>query len=332
MKSLKTRILSAAMAGILAVSMAIPAFASSTNIEGSYQDITIAVLVPKTGTAQINPYGLPVKLNTAGQSITGEQIVTKPLAIANQSEVDLAVSATVTASIKGDLKFLEAAPAADDTSKSAFVYLQMKQETTLLQAGLNTEKTGFTDAVLDPAAAAWKQAYNADKDLVLNSRETGASKDNMVFLKKGTAGSDANLMDIVAGGAAMFRLSGAVVAGPREAWTAADGFTSTVAFTFKPDTTAVNATIDKTDLTVTAGANHTAVVTITGLTTAGVNITNVTWAATGSNATVAGSGTNNTTGTITAGSNANTTETITATVTADNGMTYTYTTTVNIAA
>ncbi len=331
MKSLKTRILSAAMAGILAVSMAIPAFASSTNIEGSYQDITIAVLVPKTGTAQINPYGLPVKLNTAGQSITGEQIVTKPLAIANQSEVDLAVSATVTASIKGDLKFLETAPAADDTSKSAFVYLQMKQESTLVQGGLNTEKTGFTDAVLDPVAAAWKQAYNADKDLVLNSRDTGASKENMVFLKKGTAPSGGgDIMDIAAGGAAMFRLSGAVVAGPREAWTAADGFTSTVAFTFKPDTTAVNATIDKTELTVAAGANHTATVTISGLTTDGVNITSVTWAAAGSNATVAGSGTNNTTGTITGAAVGD--ETITATVTADNGMTYTYTVNVTVKA
>lgn len=331
MKSLKTRILSAAMAGILAVSMAIPAFASSTNIEGSYQDITIAVLVPKTGTAQINPYGLPVKLNTAGQSITGEQIVTKPLAIANQSEVDLAVSATVTASIKGDLKFLETAPAADDTSKSAFVYLQMKQERTLVQGGLNTEKTGFTDAVLDPVAAAWKQAYNADKDLVLNSRDTGASKENMVFLKKGTAPSGGgDIMDIAAGGAAMFRLSGAVVAGPREAWTAADGFTSTVAFTFKPDTTAVNATIDKTELTVAAGANHTATVTISGLTTDGVNITSVTWAAAGSDAIVAGSGTNNTTGTITGAAVGD--ETITATVTADNGMTYTYTVNVTVKA
>lgn len=331
MKSLKNRILSAAMAGILAVSMAIPAFASSTNIEGSYQDITIAVLVPKTGTAQINPYGLPVKLTTAGKSITGEQIVTKPLAIANQSEVDLAVSATVTASLKGDLTFLEAAPAADTTSKGAFVYLQMKQDATLVQGALNTEKTNFTDAVLDTAAAAWKQAYNADKDLVLNSRDAGASKENMVFLKKGTAPSGGgDIMDIAAGGAAMFRLSGAVVAAPREAWTAADGFTSTVAFTFKPDTTAVNATIDKTTLTVGAGAAHTATVTISGLTTDGVNITSVTWAAAGSNATVAGSGTNNTTGTITGAAAGD--ETITATVTADNGMTYTYTVNVTVTA
>lgn len=326
MKSLKTRILSAAMAGVLAVSMAIPAFASSTNIEGSYEDITIAVLVPQSGTAQINPYGLPIKLTTAGSSITGEQIVTRPLAIANQSEVDLAVSATVTASIKGDLKFLEAAPTADDTSKSAFVYLQMKQETSLIESTLATDKKGFAAATIDPLAAAWKQAYNADKDLVLNSRDAGASKDNMVFLKKATDNS--GTMEISAGGAAMFRLSGAVVANPREAWTAADGFTSTVAFTFKPDTTAVNATIDKTELTVAAGATHTATVTITGLTTDGVNITGVSWAAAGSNASVAGSGTNGTTGTITATTAG--AETITATVTADNGMTYTYSVAVTV--
>lgn len=320
------KLLSLALSGILAASLAVPAFATSTNIEGSYEDITIAVLVPQAGTAQINPYGLPVKLTTAGSSITGEQIVTRPLAIANQSEVDLAVSATVTASIKGDLKFIEAAPLADDTSKSAFVYLQMKQENTLVETTLATDKKSFAAATIDPLAAAWKQAYDADKDLVLNARDTGASKENMVFLKKAT--DNGGTMEISAGGAAMFRLSGAVVASPREAWTTADGFTSTVAFTFKPDTTAVTATVDKTDLTVAAGTSHTATVTITGLTTTGVNITGVTWAAAGSNATVAGSGTNNTTGTITGVAVGS--ETITATVTADNGMTYTYSVTVNV--
>ena len=33
---------------------------NSTVVEGTYKEIPIAVEVPTTGTAQINPYGLPV--------------------------------------------------------------------------------------------------------------------------------------------------------------------------------------------------------------------------------------------------------------------------------
>lgn len=56
MKTLKNRILSGAMAGALALSLAVPAFASnSTDITGTYQAVTIDVTVPTSGTAQINP-------------------------------------------------------------------------------------------------------------------------------------------------------------------------------------------------------------------------------------------------------------------------------------
>lgn len=320
------KLLSLALSGVLAASLAIPAFATSTNITGAYEDIEIAVLVPTTGTAQINPYGLPVKLTTANKSIVNEQIVTKPLAIANKSEVDLAVSASVVATANGDLKFVEAAPLAGDTSKSAFVYLQMKPERTLLESALNTEKTGFTDTVLDTAAAAWKQAYNADKDLVLNGREAGSSKENMVFLKK--ASTTGGNVTIAQGGGAMFRLSGSVVSNPREAWTESDGFNATVAFTFRPDTTKVVA--DKTAVTVKVTSSdpaHTAVVNLTDFTTDEVGFAtdaaNITWSVTegSANASVAKDGTDPKKATITGDTVG--TAVVTASVIADNGLTYT---------
>ena len=310
----------AVMGGVMALSMASPAFATANvEITGTYEEMEIAVVVTDSGEAQINPYGLPVKLTTANKSIVNEQIVTKPLAIANKSEVDLAVSASVVATANGDLKFVEAAPLAGDTSKSAFVYLQMKPERTLLESALNTEKTGFTDTVLDTAAAAWKQAYNADKDLVLNGREAGSSKENMVFLKK--ASTTGGNVTIAQGGGAMF-------SNPREAWTESDGFNATVAFTFRPDTTKVVA--DKTAVTVKVTSSdpaHTAVVNLTDFTTDEVGFAtdaaNITWSVTegSANASVAKDGTDPKKATITGDTVG--TAVVTASVIADNGLTYT---------
>ena len=64
MKSLKKRILSGAMAGVLALSMAVPAFAedpaptnTTTVFTGAYQEADIAVTVPGAVEAFLNPYG-----------------------------------------------------------------------------------------------------------------------------------------------------------------------------------------------------------------------------------------------------------------------------------
>ena len=59
----KKRVASAALAGALALSMAAPAFASQSVITGNYKEIRLAVTVPTTGKAVINPYGLPIALS-----------------------------------------------------------------------------------------------------------------------------------------------------------------------------------------------------------------------------------------------------------------------------
>ena len=76
----KKRFASSVLAGTLALSLAAPALAANnttTNIAGSYADIPIAVVVPTTGTAQINPYGLPVSITKSNDStvdLTGQKI------------------------------------------------------------------------------------------------------------------------------------------------------------------------------------------------------------------------------------------------------------------
>ena len=146
MKTLKNRILSGAMAGVLAMSLAVPAFAAggtpapaaanTTEINGTYTPITIDVVVPANGAAQINPYGLPIEVpkSSGGKvSFENQKIMTQPTAaIKNKMKVDLAVKAAVTGAIKAlpggstatPMKFASEALTADVTAKSVFAYVQ----------------------------------------------------------------------------------------------------------------------------------------------------------------------------------------------------------------
>lgn len=264
MKTLKKRVLSSVMAGALAVSMAVPAFASNTQITGTYEEIPIDVVVPETGEAQINPYGLPIKLDTTN-IISGEQIVTKPLAIINKSQVNLTVGASVTATVKGTMKLAAEAPAADDTSKSAFVYLQMMR-TTLAESDLDATDaavSGLKAASINPVVATWAQDYDANVDVVLNATRANTGSDLVILKAASVNASDDTKMDVETGGIALFRLAGKAVEAPREAWTSKDGFTAAVAFTFKPDTAKVG--LDKTGAALTLADNGTLVVNINGM-------------------------------------------------------------------
>ena len=335
MKTLKKRVLSCVMAGVLAVSMAVPAFATaspspapntSTNITGAYVDIVIDVNVPTTGEAQINPYGLPVKLDDDGTNkITGEQIVTKPLLLVNNSDSNLNVSASVTATATGDLRFATAAPTASDTYKSAFVYLQMKPTDLDINnkaSGSDTGIQGVTTDDVNAVFAGWKQDYAAAKDLVLNGT-SAATKDKMVTLAAATInGSTVTWNE---GSIAAFRLAGKVNDNPRDAWVTRDGFTAAIAFTFKPDTTTASLS---GNLNIPATGDTTLTV---ALSDSSLTITSVAWtSATTASATIANATTTTATNTIAHGGTGGT-SVITAEVTASNGMTYTATATVTAA-
>lgn len=245
---------SAVMAGALALSLSAPAFAAgnTTVVTGTYQDVTIDVVVPATGTAQINPYGLDVKVpDTAGTgnvgTIQGQQIVTMPLALKNKTAMDLNVGATVTGAVptaadgavamklatattKGvgsdpnDANYV--APA---TAKSAFVYLQAKQEPTLTGA----DAAVTADAIGTKFAAWTASAYNADTDVVVGTK--AVTKDNLVVLRAADmSGAGDTFAAYKAGSIALFRLAGDCVVSPKDKWTTDDSFTANVAFTFMP--------------------------------------------------------------------------------------------------
>lgn len=252
MKTLKNRILSGAMAGVLAMSLAVPAFAAggtpapaatnTTEINGTYTPITIDVVVPANGAAQINPYGLPIDVaksdNSTKVSFENQKIMTQPTAaIKNKMKVDLAVKAAVTGAIKAlpggstatPMKFASEALTADVTAKSVFAYVQVKPSA---QTGADDATLG--DALIDEYAA-WEQDYDAAKDILVKvGTET---KENFVTLKAAemdTAANGGGFKAYKAGSVALIRVAGDVVASPREDWSTDDGFTVKIAYTFAP--------------------------------------------------------------------------------------------------
>jgi hypothetical protein len=252
---LNKRIMSVAMATLMAASVAAPAFAadgetteSTTNralkIDGTYQAVDIAVVVPSTGTVIINPYALPVEIGKDADDnalkVSG-QIVTKPMAIKNQSEVALDINVSATATVKGNLTLASSAVTpASETKNAAFVYLAIEP----------TELAGEkdADAVADGAiAAAYKDqtwtAYGAgteddpvaDNVLALKATTTAVSKTGMGTLTAAEMDADdGTFAKYTEGSIAFLGLTGSCAQSPKTAWTTKDGLTANIAFTFTP--------------------------------------------------------------------------------------------------
>lgn len=284
---MKKRILSGAMAGVLALSLAVPAFATgttaepnTTNVDATYQAADIAVTVPETGKAFINPYGLDIEVpenaadsgNTNKTTISGQQIVSAPMAIKNESKMDLKVGATVTGTVKSgstmtfaaastkgtpDLPDTDANYVAPSTTKAAFVYLQAKASTAA-DTDLVGASTGVTADKIADAFAEWApQAYNSTTDVVVGTRE--AKTEKLVSLRAATVTTSGSTTTTTynPGSIALFRLSGDCPVSPRTAWAATDGFTTKIAFTFLVDPI-VKYTLTKGTM-VTAGASPTSI-------------------------------------------------------------------------
>ncbi len=247
MKTLKNRILSGAMAGVLAMSLAVPAFAAggtpapaaanTTEIDGAYQAVTIDVVVPATGNATINPYGLPIEVpKSAGGKVTFEnqKIMTAPTAaIKNKMKINLTVKAAVTGAVKEltdadaiPMKLASEALTADTTAKSVFAYVQAKPSTS------TGDDTAVPDKLIDEYAA-WKQDYSADTDILVKAGTV--TKENFVTLKAAKMDTTSGAFsEYNAGSIALIRVAGDAVASPKDAWTTADGFTVKIAYTFAP--------------------------------------------------------------------------------------------------
>lgn len=223
----KKRIASAALAGALALSMATPAFASNKSvITGNYKEVRLAVTVPSTGKAVINPYGLPISLSEK-YSISGQGISNAaPLTVQNRSAVPLKVNVSIAATKTGNFAF-ETATSIDstETGNKGLVKFEMFPAPALTETTLENE-----DALIGGFAAL--DSANALPANGLQLKGVTGSPDeatNILTLREGSA--DGSLQ---AGGAAYFRLTGKAVKAPTTPWAATDGFTATIAFTFEP--------------------------------------------------------------------------------------------------
>lgn len=321
MKTLKKRILSGAMAGVLAMSLAVPAFASSgggtdtpttpknmaTEFSGKYEAPNIEVIVPTTGTVVINPYGLGTTVSKSDNSkvtLTG-QVMSAPLAVKNQTGMWLNVGATATAVFPADATMKLAATSTKGTpdkeetdpdyvapasGKSAFVQLEVVQApATVAGADANVG-----DLIIDASAVAANWA-NSGK---LTVSAKGATADNLAVLKPADmTGTNGGFKAYKAGSVALFRLSGDCTSGPKATWDAKDTFTVNVVFNFVPaeaptQTITYALTGATTPTTTSAKEGESVTITITGTSTKTYDSCVVTDASGGTvTATVYGAGT-----------------------------------------
>lgn len=241
MKTLKLkRILSIALAGAMSMALATTAFAAGdeTVITATFEEPEIAVTVPATVAAFINPYGVDVNYDASDDAriLSGFQILSVPNCIYNLSGMDLSVSATVTGAIvertdKDTTKAMKFATAPTDgstvTTKNAYVTFQMK-----VDDGIKGTAGDIVDTLYNPLAEAWAADDDADGEVIVKVGETAGA--DLVALKK--ADLSGTNPAAVAGGGALIRLNGDCVTAPKIAWDEQDSFTVTVAYTFMPTT------------------------------------------------------------------------------------------------
>ena len=126
------KIMSTALAGVMALSLAVPAFAAAnaetaleqnTAITGTTQAPTIKITVPATGTVTVHPYKMAVSVG--GSDVT-DQIISATQFIENASDVAVKVSAQVTGTAAANLAFATASTQTKAvTTNSVFMYFEM---------------------------------------------------------------------------------------------------------------------------------------------------------------------------------------------------------------
>ena len=239
----------------MSLSLATTAFAAGstppntrTQIDGSYEELPIAVTVPAEAEAKINPYGLPVEYAkpsdaSTKEKISGQQITTAPYGITNNGEVDLKVSATVVGTAKGAFKFATSADAitgkgsegdddyvAPSSLANGFVYLQGKLSTTAAGGVTDNDKN---DVIFDLCTKTWSSAYSEATDIPVSTIAATAVAKELGTLKGATVNSGA-VTAYPAGSIMAVRLAGVVTESPRTPWAETDGFSVAISYTFKP--------------------------------------------------------------------------------------------------
>jgi hypothetical protein len=232
LNSKKTVSLGLAMA--MAAAMAVPSFAADSNqtvMSGTYSEPAIAVTVPATGTVSVNPYGLPVKIESSGASVTikNMQLVSAPMTLRNDGEVslDAYVTASTTVASGSNIEFAATDPNQDTTGTGKTkptIFMQLEAvQSTKSGSGDSLEKGLIEEFGAD---ATWTGVTP------INFDENGAiaNSTKLITLKE----VDSTTGKYQAGSIAQVRLNGKVSEDPTTTkWATTDTFTTTIAFTFK---------------------------------------------------------------------------------------------------
>jgi hypothetical protein len=237
---------SVALAGAMACSLSIPAFAAaknSTSVTATYAEIPIEVTVSDTGTATINPYGLPVKLTVdkTTKTVSGQKIVTTPLSIKNNGETDLSVNASVSVKngTKSGIEFVKQSLTSANTGKQIYAYLEVAGTT--VTSPVDDATTTLDEDIL--TAFTTDSTWATSQKVVLNADEAQKGEGlatlaaATVATTQDSEGKDVTTVTYNSGSIAVFRIGGEVVKAPADgAWATSDTFTTTIAFTFEPAT------------------------------------------------------------------------------------------------
>jgi len=214
------KIISTALAGVMALSLTATAFAvdadseltRNLDIAGTTKAPTIKIVVPSSGAVTVNPYQMEV---TVGSDKVTDQIISTTQYVENKSDVAIQVSAAITGKVEGAAKLVTTSTQGGKTAATANnVYLVF--ESTVVDD--NTTAPVWTG---DGAVA-------AEDKVEVKVSTTKATKD-LGTLAKGD-GTDAGAAD----GYLAFHLTGDAVKAPTKAWTEADKVSASIAFTFVP--------------------------------------------------------------------------------------------------
>lgn len=315
------KVLSAALALMLAAAMATPALATTTGsqeitdpsklangvtnkVTGTTSVGTLKITVPTTNAVVLNPYALSVNVtaegkedNTSGSAVT-DQVISPAQAIKSESTSKVKVSAIVTGTAGGNVKFATASLASDTTTKTNSVFMK------LVAAAPDT-----TGVASDPLAA-----ITEAKSITVATKSS--AKTELGTLDEG----DTTPQYL------QFQLQGDAVKSPTNPWTTRDTVGATIAFSFDlvsgstGGSSSVSATMSPSTLSLDSSTNSTGTLTVS--LSGGVTVTSVSWSSSDTTAATVGSGTSATETVTYVGAG---TTTITASITGSDGNTYTAT-------
>lgn len=238
MKSKK--ILSMFLALVMALALAVPAFAENVQVEGSINLPTINVVLPTTASMTLNPYELEVKLNPkdATETPTDAQIISPLMTVKNLSNIGVQVAVAVQGvKGKGTAEFAAATTqgSTKSTAKEAFVYAKF------LVGDPDMALTDIAAEATAPSADAARLVIldTTKKDVTkLAADDAAAETGSDINVLKGTTGKTA-----ADGGVLGFRFFGDMTQAPEKTvgsdtvsdpWTDKDVLSATVSFTFTP--------------------------------------------------------------------------------------------------